>query len=154
MLQIINKMARVSTYLNFSRNTEQAFLFYQSVFGGEFSGGGIFRFSGVPQQEGMSPLSEADKNLVMHIELPITGGHVLMGTDSPESMGFKLNQGNNVHIMIEPDSREETKRLFEALSDGGTVTMPLQDVFWGAYYGSCTDQFGVLWMFNCAHPQS
>ena len=85
----------------------------------------------------------------MHIELPILNGYLLMGTDSPESMGFALNKGNNVHINLEPDTREETKRLFDALSAGGKVTMELQDMFWGAYYGSCTDKYGVQWMFNC-----
>jgi PhnB protein len=142
-------MARVNTYLNFSNNTEEAFNFYKSVFGGEFGGGRIARFSDVPPMEGMPPLSEADKNLVMHIELAIIGGHVLMGTDAPESMGFKVNVGNNVHISLEPDTRAETKKLFDALSAGGKVTMNLQDMFWGAYYGSCTDKFGVQWMVNC-----
>lgn len=71
-----------------------------------------------------------------------------MGSDAPESMGFKLNLGNNMSINIEPDSKEETIRLFTALSDAGKVTMELQDAFWGAYYGSCTDKFGVQWMFN------
>ncbi|MFN3444918.1 MAG: VOC family protein, partial [Bacteroidia bacterium] len=87
--------------------------------------------------------------LIMHISLPILGGHMLMGTDAPESMGFKVNQGNNVYINLEPDSREETSRLFKALSEGGVVEMELQDTFWGAYYGSCRDKFGMQWMFNC-----
>jgi PhnB protein len=144
-------MARVSTYLNFPRNTEEAFNFYKSVFGGEFGHDGIARFKDIPPMEGMPPLPEADKNLVMHIELPITGGHVLMGTDAPESMGFTVNNGNNVHINLEPDTREETKRLFDALSAGGKVTMELQDAFWGAYFGSCTDKYGTNWMFNCSN---
>ena len=97
----------------------------------------------------MPPLAEGDKNLIMHIELPILGGHVLMATDAPETMGFHVNFGNNVHISLEPDTRAETKKLFEALSAGGKVTMELQDMFWGAYYGSCTDKFGVQWMVNC-----
>jgi PhnB protein len=142
-------MARVSTYLNFPRNTEEVFNFYKSVFGGEFGGGGIARFGDIPPQEGMPPLPNEDKNLVMHIELPIVGGHVLMGTDAPESMGFKVNFGNNVHINLEPDTKKETKRLFDALSAGGKITMELQDMFWGAYYGSCTDKYGVQWMVNC-----
>lgn len=142
-------MSRVSTYLNFSRNTEEAFLFYQTVFGGEFTRGGIARFADIPPADGTPAIAEADRNLVMHIELPITGGHLLMGTDAPESMGFHVNTGNNVHINIEPDTKAETKKLFDALSAGGTVTMDLQDMFWGAYYGSCTDKFGVQWMFNC-----
>jgi PhnB protein len=143
-------MARVNTYLNFPRNTEEAFNFYKSVFGGDFGGMGIARFGDIPAQEGMPPLAENDKNLVMHIELPITGGHVLMGTDAPESMGFRVNFGNNVHISLEPDTRAETKRLFDALSAGGKITMDLQDMFWGAYYGSVTDKYGVQWMVNCS----
>ena len=142
-------MASVSTYLNFVRNTEEAFNFYKSVFGTEFNGP-IARFGEIPPQEGMRPIPDADKNLVMHIELPIVGGHKLMGTDAPESMGFKLNLGNNVHINLQPDTREETKRLFEKLSAGGTITMELQDMFWGDYFGSCTDKYGVNWMVNCS----
>jgi PhnB protein len=141
-------MAKVSTYLNFSRNTEEAFNFYKQVFGGDFVGG-IARFSDIPPSEKMPPLPEADRNLVMHIVLPILGGHNLMGTDAPESMGFVVDFGNNVYINLEPDTREETKRLFDALSAGGKVEMELQDMFWGDYYGSCKDKFGVQWMFNC-----
>lgn len=141
-------MARVSTYLNFKDQTEAAFNFYKSVFGGEFIGT-IARMGDVPPGEGMPPLSEEEKNLVMNIQLAITGGHVIMGTDAPECMGFNVIQGNNFHINLEPDTRVETKRLFEALSSGGAVTMVLQDTFWGAYYGSCTDKFGIQWMFNC-----
>jgi len=141
-------MARVNTYLNFPRNTEEAFNFYKSVFGGEFSGG-IARFKDIPPSDGMPPMAEEDKNLVMHIELPIIGGYMLMGTDAPESMGFTVNFGNNVHISLEPDTRAETKKLFDALSAAGKVTMDLQDMFWGDYFGSCTDKFGVQWMFNC-----
>lgn len=142
-------MAKVSTYLNFTNNTEDAFNFYKSVFGGEFTGG-ISRFSDIPPSESMPPVAEADKNLVMHVVLPILGGHQLMGTDAPESMGFKIIHGNTVYINLEPDTREETKRLFTVLSNGGTVEMELQDMFWGDYYGSCKDKFGVQWMFNCA----
>lgn len=148
-------MARVSTYLNFSRSTEDAFKFYKSVFGGEFGNGGeIARFRDIPPSPDMQPIAEEDKDLVMHVELPILGGHVLMGTDAPESMGFKVNNGNNVYINLEPDTREETKRLFKALSDGGKVEMELQEMFWGAYFGSFTDKFGVQWMFNCSEKSS
>ena len=142
-------MARTSTYLNFPRNTEEVFNFYKLVFGTEFSGNGIARFGDFPPPAGAPQLSEEDKNLIMHIELPITGGHILMATDAPESMGFKVIQGNNVYIMVEPDTRVETKRLFDALSNGGKVEMDLQDMFWGAYYGISTDKFGIHWMFNC-----
>ena len=86
----------------------------------------------------------------MHVVLPILGGHQLMGTDAPESMGFRVTAGNNVYINLEPDTREETKRLFTALSAGGKVEQDLQEMFWGDFYGSCKDKFGVQWMFNCA----
>jgi len=142
-------MAKVSTYLNFTNQTEEAFNFYQLVFGGEFTGG-IMRFGDIPAMTGMPPLSDADKNLVMHVVLPILGGHQLMGTDAPESMGFRVTAGNNVYINLEPDTREETKRLFTALSDGGKVEQDLQEMFWGDFYGSCKDKFGIQWMFNCA----
>ena len=142
-------MARVSTYLNFSNYTEEAFNFYKSVFGSEFTEPGFRRFGDMPPMEGMPPTPDDLKNLVMHVELPITGGHILMGTDAPEQMGFTVNFGNNVHINLEPDTREETKRLFDALSADGKVEMELQDMFWGAYFGNCTDKYGVHWMFNC-----
>jgi PhnB protein len=142
-------MARVCTYLNFANSTEDAFNFYKSVFNSDFSGEGIMRFSDLPPSEEMPKLSESDKKLVMHVELPILAGHVLMGTDAPESMGFTLIKGNNIYIHLEPDSRKETELLFEQLSKGGKIEMALQDTFWGAYYGSCSDKFGVQWMFNC-----
>jgi PhnB protein len=141
-------MARVSTYLNFNRNTEAAFLFYKSVFGTEFAGP-IARFGDGPGCDGQPPLAEADRALVMHVALPILGGHVLMGTDAPESMGFTVTPGNAVYINLEPDTRAETERLFAALSAGGTVEMPLQEMFWGGYFASFTDRFGIRWMLNC-----
>ena len=142
-------MAKVSTYLNFPRTTEAAFNFYKSVFGTELSSP-VSRFRDIPPQPGQPPLSDADKNLVMHVELPILGGHVLMGTDAPESMGFTVRPGNSMYINLEPDTRAETKRLFDALAVDGQVEMPLQEMFWGGYFGSLVDRFGVHWMFNCA----
>lgn len=142
-------MATTSTYLNFPRQTEEVFNYYKSIFGGEFSGGGIARYGDFSPSEVEMVLLEDDKNLIMHIELPILGGHKLMGTDTPESMGFKLNKGNNIHIMLDPDTKSETNQLFEALSVGGEVTTKLHDTFWGAYYGSCIDKYGIQWMFNC-----
>jgi PhnB protein len=142
-------MARVSTYLNFPRTTEEAFLFYRSVFQTEFIGP-IARFGDTATCDGQPPLAEADRNLVMHVELPTLGDHVLMGTDAPESMGFTVTPGNNMYINLEPDTRAETTRLFEALSTGGKVEMPLQEMFWGGYFASLVDRFGIRWMFNCA----
>jgi PhnB protein len=143
-------MARVSTYLNFPNQTEEAFNFYKYVFGGEFTAPGIMRLGGAPPQKGMPPMSDELKNLVMHVELAITGGHVLMGTDAPVQMGFTVNFGNNVYINLEPDTRAETKRLFKALSAEGKVTSALEDMFWGSYFGTCKDKYGVQWMFNCS----
>jgi PhnB protein len=141
-------VARTSTYLNFARSTEEAFNFYKSVFGTEFVGG-IARFGDIPAQEGQPPISNDDKQLVMNVQLPILGGHLLMGTDAPESMGFQLNQGNNVYICLDPDTRAEADRLFAALSVGGEVEMAMQEMFWGDYFGSLVDKFGVRWMINC-----
>lgn len=146
-------MAAVGVYLNFSNHTEEAFNFYRSVFGGDFSGG-IMRFRDVPPSENMPPIPEKDKDLVMHIMLPILGGYYLMGSDVPESMGFRVNQGNNYYIFLEIDTREETQRLFNALKAGGKVESELQDMFWGDYYGSLKDRFGVQWMFNCPQKAS
>ncbi len=146
-------MAKVGTYLNFPRNTEEAFNFYKSVFGGEFMDK-IYRFSDMPSQKGMPVLADEDKNLVMHIALPILGWYLLMGTDAPESMWLKVIPGNNVHVYLELDTREETEKLFTALSAGGKVTMKLEDTFWDSYYGTCTDKFGVQWMFSCMKSKS
>lgn len=142
-------MARVSTYLNFPGSTEAAFQFYKTVFRNDFEGP-IMRFRDAPPCEGQPVIPEKDKDLVMHVALPILGGHLLMGTDASEGMGFTLTQGNNVYITLEPDDRTETDRLFQALAEGGAVEMPLQVMFWGDYFGSLVDRFGTRWMFNCA----
>lgn len=142
-------MASVNTYLNFPRNTEDAFNFYKTVFGTEFKEPGIMRFGDIPPSDDMPPIPDEDRNLVMHIALPIFNGHVIMGTDAPESLGFKLKMGNNVYISLHPDTRKETDELFRKLSTGGIVEQELQEMFWGDYYGSCSDKFGVHWMFNC-----
>lgn len=141
--------ARVCTYLNFPGNTEEAFLFYKSVFKTEFSGKGIQRFGDIPAEAGHPPVAEAIKKMVLHVELPILGGHILMATDAPKEMGMTLTQGNNMHICLEPETKTETKKLFDALSKGGNIVMPLEDMFFGAYFGECTDRFGINWMFNC-----
>lgn len=140
-------MASVSTYLNFTNQTEKAFEFYKKVFRSEFEGNGIMRMGDVPAQDGHE-LSETDKNLVMHVSMPILDGHRIMGSDAPESMGFKFHQGNNVYINLEPDSKEEADRLFNELSVNGKIESPMQMMFWGDYWGSFTDQFGVQWMVN------
>lgn len=141
-------MARVSTYLNFPRSTEAAFHFYAQAFGTQVHEP-VMRFRDIPPHPGQEPVAEADLDLVMHIELPILGGHMLMGTDAPESMGHQLTVGNTVTLNLEPDSRSEADRLFQALSEGGKVDMPLMEMFWGGYFGIVTDRFGLRWMFNC-----
>ncbi|UII30677.1 SRPBCC domain-containing protein [Fulvivirga ulvae] len=139
---------RVTTYLNFPGNTEEAFMFYKEVFNGKFTGNGLRRFGDLEMPSDMPPMSDENKKLIIHAELTIMGGHVLMATDSPESMGFKMEHGNNMHINIEPGSREETERLFEKLSEGGEVSMPLADMFWGAYFASFKDKYGINWMLH------
>jgi PhnB protein len=146
-------MASVSTYLNFMGNTEEAFTYYAEVFGTEFSSP-IFRMGDVPSMPGMPELSDDDKRLVMNVQLPILAGHVLMGTDMMASAGHELRVGNNTTINLSPDTREETERLYAALSDGATDAMGLQDMFWGAYWGTCLDRFGIRWMFNGPAPDA
>lgn len=137
-------MTVINTYLNFPGNTEEAFNFYKSVFGGEFAGE-INRFKDTPDGD---KLPENEREKVMHIALPIGAGNMLMGTDSLESMGQSVTMGNNIYISIHPESKEEAERLFNGLSAGGTVEMPLEKMFWGAWFASFTDRFGVRWMIN------
>ncbi|MEQ9302769.1 MAG: SRPBCC domain-containing protein [Marinoscillum sp.] len=146
-----NHMARVTTYLNFAGNTEEAFNFYQSVFKTEFSGKGIQKFGDIPAEQGHPPIAEEVKEMILHVELPTLGGHVLMGTDAPKEMGFTLSQGNNMHICLEPETREEADRLFNELSVGGNITMPMADMFFGAYFGEFSDRYGINWMINYQH---
>ena len=135
-------MTSINPYLNFAGNTEEAFKFYQSVFGGELN---LMRFSDTPEAGNMPPTV---KDKVMHASLPIGNNNYLMATDACEEMGFSLTQGNNYYVCISPDSREEADKLFNGLAEGGKVNMPLQDMFWGAYYGDLTDKFGIKWMVN------
>jgi PhnB protein len=139
-------MTKLNSYLNFPGNTEEAFNFYKSVFGGEFIGG-LMRFKDVDDLPGKESLSEKELNGVMHVALPI-GDNMLMGTDSLESMGQHLKTGNNVQLSLHPDSKEEADRLYTALSAGGQPTMPMTDMFWGDYWGMLTDKFGIQWMVN------
>ncbi|HEY1039379.1 MAG TPA: VOC family protein [Bacteroidia bacterium] len=140
-------MSKVSIYLNFQGRTEEAFNFYKAVFKTEFSAP-FFYNKHLPAVPGMPELPENEKEKIMHVALPILGGTEIMGTDMLESMGHKLIIGNNTTINLEPDTKEETDRLFKALSEGATDIAPLQDMFWGAYWGCCLDKFGIRWMFN------
>ncbi|MGL4819260.1 MAG: VOC family protein [Bacilli bacterium] len=134
---------KVNVYLNFAGQTEEAFLFYKSVFGGEFSSFSRFGDTG----HGDS-LSESDKEKMMHVSLPLSDGYTLMGSDSLEAFGHSLATGNNFYISLHPDTESEATHIFERLSENGKVEMPLQRMFWGALYASFTDQFGIQWMIN------
>ncbi|NCA86998.1 MAG: VOC family protein [Clostridia bacterium] len=134
---------KVNPYLNFDGQAEEAFNFYKSVFGGEFSG--IMKMKEAP---GTENLPEDEQNRIMHISLPVGKDTVLMASDIFPSMGQKLVIGNNNYISLHPRSREEADRLFNGLSAGGRIEMPMEDQFWGDYFGSFTDKFGIGWMVN------
>lgn len=135
---------KLNPYLNFDGNAEEAFNFYKSVFGGEFAGG-IMKMSGAP---GTENLPDDEKERVMHVSLPLDNSQTLMASDIVPSMGHKLTQGNNVYLSLHPDSKEEADKLFNALAEGGKVEMPMENQFWGDYFGSLVDKFGIGWMVN------
>lgn len=137
-------MTTVNIYLNFSGNCEEAFLFYKSVFGGEFSYLG--RFKDMPKQDGMPELPKEMENQIIHIGLPISNETILMGSDTCKEWTPEHIIGNNFSISVSVDSKEEADRIFNALSVGGTVQCPMADAFWGDYYGQFTDKFGINWM--------
>ncbi|NER15013.1 VOC family protein [Leptobacterium flavescens] len=141
-------MAAINPYLTFDGTCEEAFLFYRSVFGGEFQFMG--RFKEMPSEYPV-PDSEAEK--IMHVSLPIGKDTVLMGSDSSEAFGQSTVVGNNFSISINTDSEEEATDLFNRLSDGGKVTMPMERTFWDAYFGMFTDKFGIQWMVNYGYNQ-
>jgi PhnB protein len=140
-------MSRVSTYINTMGRTEEAFNLYAAVFGTEISGD-IARMGDMPSPPGGPELTDEEKKMVAHVELPILAGHTLMGTDMIASMGHELRLGNNVTIALEPDTRAETDRLYAALSEGGSESTGMNQMPW-AYWGCTLDRFGVRWMFNC-----
>lgn len=135
-------MATINPYLNFEGKTEEAFNFYKSVFGGEFAV--IQRFKDMPDGDKMSA---DDQNKIMHVSLPING-NVLMGTDTLESMGQKLNVGDNFSVSVNTDSEAESDQIFNALAVGGEIIMPLEKAFWGAYFGMLKGRFGIQWLVN------
>ncbi len=139
-------MARINPYLHFLGNTEEAFDFYKSVFGGEFAA--EMRYRDIPNQEGCEGMADADKEKIMHIALPVNDGNVLMATDAVGKYAEDAVFGNNVSLSVGADSKEEADRIFSGLANGGEITMPLSDAFWGAYFGMCKDKFGIQWMVN------
>ncbi|HBG58318.1 VOC family protein [Proteiniphilum sp. UBA1028] len=136
-------MAKLNPYLNFDGTCEEAFNFYKSVFGGEFT---YLSRMGEFNVEGMD-ISDEDRSRVMHVSLPV-GENILMGSDVPGHMKSQFKPGNNNYISLTPDSREEADRLFNELSVGGEVEMPMEEMFWGDYFGNFRDKYGIWWMIN------
>lgn len=144
-------MATTNTYLNFNGNCKEAFDFYKSVFGGEFTH--ISKFGEMPKSDDYE-VPASDENKIMHVSLPI-GASILMGSDTGGDWAPTFVQGNNFSISVTPDSKQETESIFNALSDEGQITTPLHNTFWGAYFGMLTDKFGINWMVNFQeHPQN
>ena len=140
-------MATVNAYLVFNGDCEAAFNFYKNVFGKEFSS--FSRFSDIPASEDMPmPIPEESKNLVMHVSLPISKETILMGSDANPNMGSVIF-GHNVSLAVATETKEEADKIFQGLSEGGKITMPMADTFWGAYFGMIDDRFGNSWMVNC-----
>jgi PhnB protein len=144
-------MAKMNPYLNFDGNAEEAFNFYKSVFGGELTT--LMKMSDVPPQPGMPPLSDGEKNRVMHVALPI-GENILMASDTLPSMGHTLTLGNNSYVAVSADSKADVDRFFAGLSTGGKTEMPPTEMFWGDYWGACKDKYGVQWMVSYTAPKS
>jgi len=144
-------MTTVNVYLTFDGNCEEVFHFYKSVFGGEF--GYLGRFKEMPQTDGKE-MPESDGEKIMHVSLPISKETMLMGSDALEGFSPPLHKGNNFGISITTDSKEEADRLFNSLSTGGTVGMPMQNTFWGSYFGMFTDKFGINWMVSFSETKA
>lgn len=138
----------ITAYLRFDGNTEEAFTFYKSVLGGEFIN--LQRFGDTPHG---AHLGDEDKKKIMHITLNSPNGSVLMGNDHLPMMGMPFSAGNNISLSLHPTSEGEAKRMFDGLAEGGTVTMPLEKTFWGAYFGMLTDKFGIYWMINYQYEE-
>jgi len=137
-------MTSVNVYLNFEGNCEEAFNFYKTVFGGEFSY--IGRFKDVPPQEDIPAVPEEMADKILHIALPISNETMLMGSDTGGEWAPTFKQGNNFSISVSTDSKAKADTYFKALSVGGKIIMPMADMFWGDYFGQCEDRFGVNWM--------
>jgi PhnB protein len=143
-------MASANPYLNFSGNCLEAFEFYKSVLGGEFSS--VNKFSEMPPDAASDQTHEAAPEGIMHISLPI-GDSMLMGSDVPPGMGT-VTAGNTCYVCLSPDSPDEAKRAFDGLSEGGDIEMPFDRQFWGDYFGSFTDKYGIKWMVDVADPEA
>ena len=137
-------MAQLNPYLHFNGNAEEAFTFYKSVFGGEFASFVRFKDFAMPEH----PIDEKEDNKIMHVSLPISGTSILMGSDVPQFMGMDNENENRSKISIAVDSKDEADKLYNGLSAGGNVEMPIADSPWGAYFGMFRDKYGIEWMVN------
>jgi PhnB protein len=143
-------MPAINTYLNFQGNTEEAFNFYKSIFGGDFRM--VMRFKETPEAQKI-PANEQNK--LMHIALPVgNGGDVLMASDALLSMGHTVTSGNNFHLCVSADTKDQANQFFNGLVAGGKITMPMSDTFWGSYFGMLSDRFGIQWMVSYDRPQN
>lgn len=140
-------MTTVNVYLTFDGNCREAFDFYRSVFGGEFSSAETF--GEIPPEVEIPPMSDEQKKKIMHISLPISKETIIMGSDTGGNWAPDLKVGNNFSISVNTKDKAETTRVFNALAEGGNITMPLNETFWNAYFGMLTDKFGINWMVNC-----
>ncbi|HEX4374790.1 MAG TPA: VOC family protein [Puia sp.] len=136
-------MALINPHMNFNGNAEEAFTFYKSVFGGEFEK--IIRYKDISSPE--FPIAENEANKIMHIALPV-GKNFLMGNDVPEIMGRTNENENRSKIFVSAESREEADKLFNGLSAGGNVEMPIDDSPWGSYFAMFRDKYGIEWMIE------
>jgi PhnB protein len=143
-------MAQVNPYLNFKGNCEEAFKFYKTVFGGDF--GYVGRYKDMPPTEGMQ-VSPVDAEKIMHISLPVSKDTTLMGSDVGGEWARHSVEGNNVQLSVNAESEEEARRIFDGLSEGGRVNMPMEKTFWGALFGMLTDRFNINWMVNYDYNQ-
>ena len=141
----------INPYLTFDGNCEEAFHFYQSVFGGKFPYLG--RFGEMPPMEGQPPVPESEKNKIMHISLPISKETILMGSDSSDAFGHATIVGNNYSISVNAVNDAEADRIYNGLAAGGKTTMPMSKTFWGSYFGMLVDKFGIQWMVSHETPQ-
>lgn len=139
-------MTQVNIYLNFAGNTLEAFEFYKNIFWRSFTH--LQKFKDVPHLSELSTMTPQEQEGIMHIELPLGENMILMGTDIVCSMGQKLEMGNNFSISLQVESKQDAQNYFQKLSANGKITVPIQDMFWNAYYGACTDQYGIQWMIN------
>jgi PhnB protein len=144
-------MAALHPYLNFNGNCEEAFNFYKSVFGGEFTYVG--RFRDMPPSEDGKQIPETEADKIMHISLPIGKDSHLMGSDAGGEWASNIREGNNIQLSFNADSNEHADRLYNSLSAGGRQTMPMANTFWGSYFGMLTDKFGINWMISCEPKQ-